>query len=87
LILFASWFFGMVASAANSLTLEQIPRIRGSLMSVDAAVVNLGSALGAAVGGAALIAFGYEGLGGSLGLLGVVGAAIVGFLAVDPAKL
>jgi len=87
LILFASWFFGMVASAANSLTLEQIPRIRGSLMSVDAAAVNLGSALGAAVGGATLIAFGYEGLGGSLGLLGVVGAIIVSFLAVDPAKL
>lgn len=87
LILFASWFFGMVASAANSLTLEQIPRLRGSLMSVDAAVVNLGAALGAAVGGAALIAFGYQGLGGSLGLLGVVGATIVSFLAVDPAKL
>ncbi len=87
LILFASWFFGMVASAANSLTLEQIPRLRGSLMSVDAAVVNLGAALGAAVGGAALITFGYEGLGGSLGLLGVLGATIVSFLAVDPAKL
>jgi len=86
LILFASWFFGMVASAANSLTLEQIPRLRGALMSVDAAAVNLGSALGAAVGGATLIAFGYEGLGGSLGLLGVVGATIVSFLAVDPAK-
>lgn len=86
LILCASWFFGMVASAANNLTLEQLPRLRGTLMSVDAAAVNLGSALGAAVGGAALIAFGYEGLGVSLGLLGVVGATIVSFLAVDPAK-
>jgi DHA1 family inner membrane transport protein len=86
LILCASWFFGMVASAANSLTLEQIPRLRGTLMSVDAAAVNLGSALGAAVGGVTLIAFGYEGLGGSLGLLAVVGAIIVSFLAVDPSK-
>lgn len=86
LILCASWFFGMVASAANSLTLEQIPRLRGTLMSVDAAAVNLGSALGAAVGGVTLIAFGYEGLGGALGLLAVVGAIIVSFLAVDPSK-
>jgi len=86
LILLASWFFGMVAVAANSLTLEQIPRLRGPLMSVDAAAVNLGSALGAAIGGAALIAFGYEGLGGFLGLLSVLGAVIVSFLAVDPTK-
>ena len=86
LILLASWFFGMVAVAANSLTLEQIPRLRGPLMSVDAAAVNLGSALGAAIGGAALIAFGYEGLGGFLGLLSVLGALIVSFLAVDPTK-
>jgi predicted MFS family arabinose efflux permease len=86
LILCASWFFGMVASAANSLTLEQIPRLRGTLMSVDAAAVNLGSALGAAVGGVTLIAFGYEGLGVSLGLLAIVGAIIVSFLAVDPSR-
>jgi DHA1 family inner membrane transport protein len=86
LILIASWFFGMVASAANSLTLEQVPKLRGALMSIDAAAVNLGSALGAAVGGAALIAFYYEGLGSILGLLSIMGATIVSFLAVDPAK-
>jgi DHA1 family inner membrane transport protein len=86
LILIASWFFGMVASAANSLTLEQVPKLRGALMSIDAAAVNLGSALGAAVGGAALIAFYYEGLGSVLGLLSIMGATIVSFLAVDPAK-
>jgi predicted MFS family arabinose efflux permease len=82
----ASWFFGMVATAANSLTLEQIPRLRGALMSVDAAAVNLGSALGAAVGGVALIAFGYEALGLSLGLLCIVGALVVSLLAIDPTK-
>ena len=86
LIMLASWFFGMVATAANSLTLEQIPRLRGSLMSVDSAAVNLGSALGAAVGGATLIAFGYEALGLSLGLLSVVGALVVNLLAVDPTR-
>ena len=86
LILLASWFFGMVAAAANSLVLEQIPRLRGPLMSVDAAAVNLGSALGAAAGGTALIAFGYEGLGITLGLLGVAGGVIVSLFAVEPAQ-
>lgn len=86
LIFVASWFFGMVASAANSLTLEQVPRFRGTMMSVDSAFVNFGSALGTAVGGLVLLSFGYEGMCSILGVIGIVAAIIFLVLAMDPAK-
>jgi len=84
--LLAAWFFGMVTAAAISLTLEQVPKYRGTMMSVDSAFVNLGYALGAAVGGLALIRFDYEGLGTVLGALGVAAAIVFHVLARDPTR-
>jgi len=86
LMLMASWFFGMVASSANSLTLEQIPKLRGTMMSIDTASINVGSALGTMAGGLALFYFDYEGLGTVLGAIGIVAAIIFGLLAKDPTK-
>ena len=83
-MLTASWFFGMLASSANSLTLEQIPRFRGLMMSVDTAVINIGSALGTVVGGVALLYLNYEGLGSLLGAIGIVAAAVYFLLTKDP---
>jgi predicted MFS family arabinose efflux permease len=82
----ASWFFGMVTSASNSLTLEQIPKFRGTMMSIDSAAINLGSALGTIAGGLALLSFDYEGLGSALGVMGVAAALIYHLLAIDPTK-
>jgi len=82
----AAVLFGMVTASAISLTLEQVPAYRGTMMSVDSAFVNLGYALGAAVGGTALIWFDYEGLGVALGLFGVVAAAVFYLFARDPTK-
>jgi predicted MFS family arabinose efflux permease len=79
-----SWFFGMVASAANSLTLEQVPEFRGTMMSIDTATINMGSAFGTALGGLALLSFGYEGLGIALGIMGVVAAVVFYLLTTDP---
>jgi AAHS family 4-hydroxybenzoate transporter-like MFS transporter len=81
-----SWFFGMVTSAANSLTLEQVPEFRGTMMSIDTAALNLGSAFGTALGGLALLSFGYEGLGIVLGAMGVVAAVVFYFLTTDPIR-
>jgi len=86
LSLIDSWFFGMVASAANSLTLEQVPEFRGTMMSVDTAAINLGSALGTALGGLALLSFDYEGLGIVLGVIGVGAAVVYQFLTIDPTR-
>jgi predicted MFS family arabinose efflux permease len=86
LMLVASWFFGMVASSANSLTLEQVPTLRGTMMSMDTAVINIGSALGTALGGLALLYFNYEGLGSVLGAIGIIAAVVFYLLAKDPTK-
>jgi DHA1 family inner membrane transport protein len=82
----SSWFFGMVTSAANSLTLEQIPEFRGTMMSIDTATINLGSAFGTALGGLTLLSFDYEGLGIALGVMSVIAAVIFQVLATDPTR-
>jgi len=80
------WFFGMVTSSASSLTLEQVPKFRGTMMSVNTAALNLGSALGAAVGGWALILFSYEALGSILGVMGIIAAIVFYLLTADPTR-
>jgi predicted MFS family arabinose efflux permease len=87
LMLIASWFFGMVASSANSLILEQTSELKGTLMSVDTALLNAGSAFGSTAGGLALLYFGYEGLGSVLGTIGIVAALVFYLLAKDPTML
>jgi predicted MFS family arabinose efflux permease len=86
LMLVASWFFGMVASSANSLTLEQIPELKGTLMSIDTAVLNIGSAFGSVIGGLVLLYLGYEGLGSVLGVVGMAAAMVYYMLTKDPTK-
>jgi len=80
------WFVGMVTSSSVSLTLEQVPKSRGTMMSINTAAVSLGSALGAAVGGWALILFSYQALSIILGLMGIVAALIFYFLVIDPTR-
>ena len=82
----AAFVFGMFTAAAISLTLEQVPAYRGTMMSVDSAFVNLGYALGAAAGGMALLRFGYEGLGVALGSFGIVAAVVFYVFAEDPTR-
>jgi DHA1 family inner membrane transport protein len=80
----AAWFFGMTASSASSLTLEQVPKHQGTMMSVNSAAQSFGSAFGTALGGTALIIFNYETLGTILGALGIIAAGIFFLLATDP---
>jgi DHA1 family inner membrane transport protein len=80
----AAWFMGMMASAASSLTLEQVPTFRGSMMSMSSAATSLGSAVGAAVGGMALIWCDYDVLGVILGGMGIVAAIVFHLVTKDP---
>jgi DHA1 family inner membrane transport protein len=82
----SSLFAGMRVTASNSLTLEQVPKFRGTMMSISSAADNLGSSLGAGIGGLALLSFGYEGMAISLGAMGVAAATVFQLLAVDPTK-
>ena len=86
LVFGATLFFGIVASSANSLSLEQVPKLRGTMMSIDAAAVNLGSAFGTIIGGLALITFDYEGLGLTLGTMGIIAALVFTLFAKDPTR-
>jgi predicted MFS family arabinose efflux permease len=82
----AAWFFGMVTAAAVCLILEQVTKYRGTIMSVDSAFTNVGFAVGSALGGLTLIWFGYEGLGTTLGLLGIAATAVFYFFTKDPSR-
>ncbi len=79
----ATWFSGMASSAANSLTLEQAPKFRGTMMSINSAALSFGNALGSALGGLTLILFGYEIMGSTLGAIGIVAAIVFYLLTID----
>jgi predicted MFS family arabinose efflux permease len=82
----AGWFDGLAASASTSLTLEQVPELRGTMMSLFAAFAGVGAAIGAGIGGLALIFFDYERLGIVLGSMGIIAAIIFKFSTVDPTR-
>jgi predicted MFS family arabinose efflux permease len=83
-ILVMSLMSGFRRNAGQSLSLEQVPRYRGSMMSLSTAGDSLGSALGAGLGGLILTTGGYWRVGLVLGLLGVFSSLIIRFYAVDP---
>jgi len=79
-------FAAVQYSSSASLSLEQLPEVRGSMMSLHSASSFLGYALGTGVGGITLLYSGWETLGIVLGGLGIVATAIYVVLARDPTK-
>ncbi len=77
-------FVAFAFSALNSLTLEQVPEYRGTLMSINSAIGSVGSALGSFIGGIALLWYGYPLVGASLGAMAISSAVITHFFASDP---
>lgn len=77
-------FFGMLATASFSLTLEQVPNFRGTMMSLRSASTSMGAALGAGVGGYALYWWDYERVGLALGALSIAAAIIFNIMVFDP---
>jgi predicted MFS family arabinose efflux permease len=80
-------FAGMRVTASISLTIEQVPEFRGTMMSINSASASMGSALGSGLGGLALLLYNYGAVGPSLGLLGIASAIIVYLIAVDPTRV
>ncbi len=79
-----SLFSGLLATASFSLTLEQVPNFRGTMMSLRTAATGMGAALGAGVGGLALIWLDYEGIGIALGAMSLTATIIFYLLVSDP---
>ena len=69
-------FNGMRVTATQSLTLEQVPKFRGTMMSIYFGAVNLGSSLGAGVGGLVLLWYNWEIQAITLGGMGVFAALV-----------
>ena len=79
-----SIFAAIMYAAFSSLTLEQVPRFRGTMMSLSSAATSMGDMIGSAVGGLLLIVFGYGVLGIAFGAVAVVGALVFYLLSIDP---
>ena len=80
-------FVGMLFTSALSLALEQVPNVRGSMMSLNTSATYFGAALGAGIGGFTLLTLNYNWVGLILGSLNFI-AAIIFFLFVkDPTRL
>lgn len=77
-------FAGIRGTASDSLTVEQMPQFRGTMMSSNAAGYNLGSALGSAIGGTMLVWLGWEALGVVLGGMGIAASLVIYLFTVDP---
>jgi MFS family permease len=77
-------FAAVQYSGAASLSLEQLPGSRGSMMSLHSASSYIGYALGTSLGGVTLLYSGWSALGAVLGGLGLLATAIYIWLVRDP---
>ncbi len=80
------WFQAAAGTAFSCLVLDQVPKFRGTMMSMRTLFGGIGGAIGAAVGGAVLFLFSYQALGLVLGAMGIAAATVVFFLVKDPNK-
>jgi MFS family permease len=90
LVLVSNWLGallnGMLYSATTNLTLEQLPRFRGTMMSISSATGSLGTAMGTAFGGWLLVTYHYNQLGWFMGAFNVVAVLIYYFITKDPTR-
>jgi len=75
--------FGVSFPANITLLLGQDSEYQGTMMAFNSAFNNLGSAIGAGVGGAIVLSWGFVGLGGVLGFFGVLASLIIYFLVTE----
>jgi predicted MFS family arabinose efflux permease len=80
------WFSGMSFTAGGSLVIEQLPKFRATMMSLNTAFMNLGMLLASIAGGIALDIYNYQTLALILGGLGVVGTVMWVTVVRDPCK-
>jgi predicted MFS family arabinose efflux permease len=77
---------GIANTAATSLTLDQVPESRGTLVSLNTTSISIGMVLAPAIGGMLLDAFSFKAMGLTLGTAGILAATVFYFLTQDPNK-
>jgi DHA1 family inner membrane transport protein len=80
----ASLCAGMMITGFTSLILEQIPRFRGTMMSLSSAATSLGQLICASLGGFLLLQYNYNVLGVGLGIAGILSSLVIYAFALDP---
>ena len=87
----ASILVGILVAAASNLTLEQVPKFRGTTMSLASAFSGIGTALGVTLAGAVLNLYvnptiGFQALGVTVGALAFTDALVLLFVAREPIR-
>jgi len=80
------WFATTAGTALACLALDQVPKARGTMMSMKSVFGNIGNTIGPAVGGALLVWASYQALGFMLGAMSVVASVIILSIAKDPTR-
>jgi predicted MFS family arabinose efflux permease len=80
------WFTVTAATAFVCLVLDQVPKFRGTMMSLNSIFNNVGNVIAPIMGGAILVFTNgaYEIIGLALGVVTIVGTIILIFFAKDP---
>ena len=77
---------GMRTTSSLSLNLEQLPELRGPMMSMTSAFGSTGNVLSLSLGGALLIQHGWMVMGVGIGVFGIIAGAILHLFAQDPTR-
>jgi predicted MFS family arabinose efflux permease len=81
------WFAAAAVTAVQCLALDQVPKTRGTMMSLNMMFFTLGGLIGTAIGGLMLVLFHqYQAVGLTLGALGITSAAVIYFFVKDPTR-
>lgn len=80
------WFAAMAGTGLACLALDQVPKARGTMMSLQSVFGNIGNTIAPAIGGTLLIWASYQAVGFVLGAMSIVASAIILFIAKDPTR-
>jgi predicted MFS family arabinose efflux permease len=86
LTIVASFVAGMMITVSSSFSLEQIPKFRGTMMSLHSVATSTGGTLSASLGGLILVAYGYGAYSIAMGFLGLASALAYMLLTTEPLR-
>ena len=83
-VLFCSFLGGLNASSSQGLNLEQLPLLRGPMMSMVSVLGSVGNTVSLSIGGLLLIQFGWRVMGLVIGSFGLLGSIILFLYSTEP---